>query len=279
MVFINGNSVEESSLLETEAEIMDLPVVRSLVRLQVDAMMALVFNGEGGGVEQRGIWGSAVGGQESDKKGISSDKAFSERIITHVQMMGLLALRWRREGILMSWMGKGKLKTRENIRPISPLVKVLTPLPDSIMQLKKEYRYFCLELRKLTPQHLFWPGQGCGPGPSHRSGSPLSPGPGGRRPDRKRFWPKTSSVFGEWLDGYDSALKLIQCPVINSGKGRIGPRSEYKLLLGSRIADKMVKKERTTGFSILLVRTPGKHGKEEIWKMELFLTLSSFNLF
>ena len=59
----------------------------------------------------------------------------------------------------------------------------------------------------------------------------------------------------------------------------MGPRSKYKLLLGSRIADKMVKKERTTSISILLVWTPGKHGKDEIWKMKLFLTLSSFNLF
>ena len=274
VVFINRHSVEESSFLQTEAKIMDLPVMKSLERLQVDTMMALVFNAEGGVVEQRGIGGSAVCRQESDKKGISLDKECSEWITTHVQMMGLLALRWRREGFLISWMGRGKLKTRENIRPISPmrsssLVKGLTPLPDSTMQLKKEYRYFCLELMKLTPQRLFWPVQGCGPGPSPHSWSPPSPGPGGRRPDQKRLWTETSSVFGEWFDGYDSAFKFIWCPVINSGRGRIGPRSKYKLLLGSRIADKMVKKERTTSISISLVWTPGKLGKEEIWKMKL----------
>ena len=79
--------------------------------------------------------------------------------------------------------------------------------------------------------------------------SPLSPGPGGKRPDQKRLWPKTSLVAGEWLDGYDSDLKFNWCPVINSGRGRIGPRSKYKLLQGSGMADKMVKMERMTSFS------------------------------
>ncbi len=74
------------------------------------------------------------------------------------------------------------------------------------MQLKKEYRYFCLELIKLTPQHLFWPGQGTRPGPSYCSVSPFSPGPGGKQPDQKQLWPKTSLMAGEWLDGYDSDL-------------------------------------------------------------------------
>ena len=83
----------------------------------------------------------------------------------------------------------------------------------------------------------------------------------------------------QWLDGDDSVIKLNRSQEINSGKSLIGPRSNFKLYLGSIMAAQMKKMERTTRTFRLLVRTGRKHSQKEFRIINFFFALSSFNLF
>ena len=283
VTLIDGHVVEELPLLEAEASLLDSSVLGDLEGVYEDSVVALDFKTEGGGVEDGSVGGSAVGGQESNTKRVSIKTEIFKLKLTHWMTIGLFFLMWRRVGILMSWIGRGKEKTLLKILPTSamrssPLVKGFTFLPLTMILLKRTFKNAWLEsiFRKLTQQHLFLPGQETAPVSSRHSWPQCRPRPGAWRPDRSQS--SASLLRIQRLDGYDSVMNLNRSQEINSESGLIGTRSKFKLHLGSIMAAQMKKMKRTTRTFRLLVRTGWKHRQEE-FRIINFFALSSFNFF
>ena len=119
VIFVNINVSKEFSLEKIEGGVLHCSVVRCLEGLYVDLMEVLFFQGQGGGLEQGSIRRTGMGCQEPGYKCIFLLFKRFKGLRTYVTMIGLLTLRYKREGALRSWIGKGKPKTRPKIWPTS----------------------------------------------------------------------------------------------------------------------------------------------------------------
>ncbi len=178
---VNINVSKESSLQKIEGGVLHCSVMGGLEGLDVDFMEVLIFQGQGGGLEQGSVRRTGVGCQEPGYKCFFVLFIRFKGLRTYVTMIGLLTLRFRREGALRSWIGKGKPKTLAKIRPTSdmrssPLVYGFTLRPEIIIELRRKYESGCnvIIIRwKHTRLLLCAPVQGMFPGSA--DGCPQQP--------------------------------------------------------------------------------------------------------
>ena len=165
--FVDVNFEQELSFQKGEGRVLHFNIKGGLIGVDVNAMKVLIFKLEGWVLEKGGIWGTGVGRQEPSHKYIYLDYKSFKCLRTYVTTIGLLALPWRREGRFMSWIGRGKPKILEKIRPTSdirssPLVNGLTLRPLIMMDLRRrcESRYKeIIVIVKHTRSHFSFPVQ------------------------------------------------------------------------------------------------------------------------
>ena len=139
---------QEFSFQKGEGRFLHFSIKGGLIGANVNAMKVLIFKSEGWVLKKGSIRRTGVGRQQPSHKYMYLDYKRFKCLRTYVTTMGLLALQWRREGHFMSWIGRGKPKILEKIRPTSairssPLVNGLTLRPLIMMDLRRrcESRY------------------------------------------------------------------------------------------------------------------------------------------